>query len=91
MPRSTPDVVAPMVKITAPMTRAICSARPSCKPKINENPTLSSTTPMPMDVATPKTVPTSAIMLMPSPRLPRTRLPNKGYKAARIDKGMPHR
>ncbi|CFP68309.1 Uncharacterised protein [Bordetella pertussis] len=78
MPRSTPDVVAPMVRITAPTTRAICSDRPCSSPKISEKPTLSSTTPMPIEVATPNTVPTSAMMLMPSPRGPRTRLPNSG-------------
>lgn len=78
MPRSTPDVVAAIVRTTAPMTSAICSERPCCKPKISENPTLRRTTPMPIDVATPNTVPTRAMALMPSPREPRTRRPNNG-------------
>ena len=78
MPRSTPDVVAAMVSTTAPMTSAICSVKPSSRPKSLEKPTPSSTTPMPMEVATPNTVPISATVLMPSPSRPRTRLPSSG-------------
>jgi len=76
MPRS--KVVAAMVSSTALITSAICSAKPCSSPKISEKPAPSSTTPMPMDVATPNTVPTSAMMLMPSPSGPRTRLPSSG-------------
>ncbi|MNH27545.1 hypothetical protein D3C79_876620 [compost metagenome] len=78
MPRSTPEVVAAMVSATAPITNAICNERPCSRANISEKPTLSSTTPIPIDVATPNTVPTSAMILMPSPKGPRTRLPNRG-------------
>ena len=91
MPLSTPDVQAAIVSTTATMIRAICSPSPSGMPNSVENPTESSTTPMPMEVATPNTVPTRAKMSITSPVAPRTRLPSSGYSAARIDSGMPQR
>ncbi len=91
IPLSTPEVHAAMVSTTATITRAICSASPSCRPNRMAKPTFSSTTPIPMDVATPKTVPTRVTMSIVSPMPPRTRLPSSGYRAARMDSGMPQR
>ena len=78
MPLSTPDVHAAIVMTTATRTSAICRPRPCGSPKSQENPTLRRTTPIPIDVATPNTVPTSATMSMASPVAPRTRLPSSG-------------
>ena len=78
MPLSTPDVHAAIVMTTATMTSAICSPSPCGRPNSHEKPTFSRTTPIPIDVATPNTVPTSATMSMTSPVAPRTRLPSSG-------------
>ena len=91
MPLSTPEVQAATVMTTATPTSAICRPRPSGSPKSFEKPTDSSTTPMPMDVATPMTVPTRVTMSMVWPVFPFTRLPSSGYRAARMDSGMPQR
>ena len=91
MPLSTPDEVAATVSTTATTTSASCRARPWGSPKISENPMLSRTTPMPIEVATPNIVPMRVTTSIASPRPPFTRLPSSGYRAARIESGMPQR
>ena len=88
MPLSTPETQAATVMTTETATSAICRARPSGRPKIHEKPTFRSTTPIPIEVATPNTVPTSVKTSIVSPSTPRTRRPSRGYSAARIDNGM---
>ena len=78
MPLSTPEVQAAIVITTATRTSAICSARLCGRPNSQEKPTFSSTTPMPIEVATPTTVPTRAKMSITLPAVPRTRLPSSG-------------
>ena len=78
MPLSTPEVQAAMVITTATRTSAICRPSPWGRPNSQEKPTFRSTTPMPIEVATPKTVPTRAKMSMTLPAAPRTRLPSSG-------------
>ncbi len=46
---------------------------------------------MSMYVATPNTLPTSAMTLMSSHKGPRTVLLSRGESVVRIDKGMPRR
>ena len=88
MPLSTPDAHAAMVMITATTTSPICTPADWGSPNNSSSPTLSSTTPMPMDAATPKMVPSRETTAAASPTAPLTRLPSSGYRAERMLRGM---
>ena len=87
MPLSTPVVAEMVARTTARTTRAVWAPRPWGIPKRMFNPTLSITTPIPSDVATPKIVPITVAMSTECPMSPRTRLPKRGASTERTASG----
>ena len=91
MPLPSPVTTETIASAVMPAIRRTCtSEEESTTPRVSR-PALICSTPKPSDVATPNSVPTTATTSTRSPTRPRTRSPNNGSSAQRMETGRPRR